>query len=261
MSFGWFGALVYLCGAILWVTLLFAFWLCMAAVAFVWVMVILISGAYRRSIRDRHEPDRYPYSAYVKPGFQRLRVGVQSYNPSRKAGQSPGSVTATPPSYPRPTSVSAGTKAEPTSVSAGAKAKLDELAALVDKTPADQEIGTWELSMTRAEWAELEPKLRGMSAVRSIKTEPIKPEDGEDPAGASTRQAPTAPTYSPTERVGDADRDRAIEELHQHLLAGRLSTGEFEGRVNSVQNAATRGDLDAALVDLPSSPPVTSAGH
>jgi hypothetical protein len=78
---------------------------------------------------------------------------------------------------------------------------------------------------------------------------------------ATTRQlsAPqtateTAPIYSPTERIGDSDRERAIEELHEHLLAGRLSAAEFEGRVDSVQNAATRGDLDAALADLPSSP-------
>jgi hypothetical protein len=181
VSFGWFGALVYLFGAVLWMTLVLGFWLCVAAAVLVWGVGILVSGAYNRNIRDRHEPDRYSYSAYVKPGFQRLLVSMQSWNPSKKRGRERRVVTATHPSYPRR---SATATPEPEQLSAGAKAKLDELAVLVDKTPADQEIGTYELSMTPAEWAELEPKLRGMDGLLSIKTEPIKPDASEDPAGA-----------------------------------------------------------------------------
>ncbi len=65
----------------------------------------------------------------------------------------------------------------------------------------------------------------------------------------------TAPrVYSPTERIADADRDRAIDQLREHLLAGRLTPDEFEERVGSAQSARTRADLDAAEIDLPMSP-------
>jgi hypothetical protein len=63
------------------------------------------------------------------------------------------------------------------------------------------------------------------------------------------------PPYSAKERVADADRELAAEQLRQHLLAGRLSAAEFETRVGSVQSATTRGDLDSALADLPQSSP------
>jgi hypothetical protein len=47
-----------------------------------------------------------------------------------------------------------------------------------------------------------------------------------------------------------------IEELRQHMLAGRLNTSEFDDRVGAVHRAATRGDLHAAMTDLPLSPTV-----
>jgi Domain of unknown function (DUF1707) len=64
----------------------------------------------------------------------------------------------------------------------------------------------------------------------------------------------TPMVYSPTERVADADRERVIEELREHMLAGRLDTDEFEERLGSAQTARTRADLDAARTDLPVSP-------
>jgi uncharacterized protein DUF1707/uncharacterized protein DUF4234 len=81
------------------------------------------------------------------------------------------------------------------------------------------------------------------------------------PGGAVGQLAPQpAPSYSPTERVGDSDLERTIELLRQHMLAGRLSSAEFETRVGEVHNATTRGDLEGALVDLPSSPPALPTG-
>jgi hypothetical protein len=68
----------------------------------------------------------------------------------------------------------------------------------------------------------------------------------------SVPQSPTV--HSPSERIGDADRESVIEELHRHMVAGRVTTEEFEERVGSAQMARTRGDLDAVTSDLPMSP-------
>lgn len=61
----------------------------------------------------------------------------------------------------------------------------------------------------------------------------------------------TPPAYSPGELVGDMDREGIVEELRGHLLAGRLTAGEFEERVALAHGARTRADLDAARTDLP----------
>jgi hypothetical protein len=55
-------------------------------------------------------------------------------------------------------------------------------------------------------------------------------------------------------RVADADRERVSEELREHMLAGRLSSEEFEERLGRVYAAKTRADLDAVKGDLPMSP-------
>lgn len=55
-------------------------------------------------------------------------------------------------------------------------------------------------------------------------------------------------------RVADADREAAIEELREHMLAGRLTSSEFEERLDLAYKATTRGDLDALRADLPMSP-------
>jgi hypothetical protein len=57
--------------------------------------------------------------------------------------------------------------------------------------------------------------------------------------------------HTPTERVADADRECAIAELREHMLAGRLTTEEFEERLGSAHTARTRADLDAVRTDLP----------
>jgi Domain of unknown function (DUF1707) len=68
---------------------------------------------------------------------------------------------------------------------------------------------------------------------------------------ASYAAAMTPPAYSPSELVADVDREGMLEELRGHLLAGRLTSGEFEERVALAQQARTRADLDAARTDLP----------
>ncbi len=52
-------------------------------------------------------------------------------------------------------------------------------------------------------------------------------------------------------RVADADRDRAVSLLREHLVDGRLTLDEFSQRVGLVLGARVRGELDAALADLP----------
>jgi hypothetical protein len=52
-------------------------------------------------------------------------------------------------------------------------------------------------------------------------------------------------------RVADADRERLIEELHEHTVAGRLSAEELEERIGGAYRASTQADLDALRADLP----------
>jgi hypothetical protein len=64
--------------------------------------------------------------------------------------------------------------------------------------------------------------------------------------------APPAPPPSPEERIGDAEREQAVDDLRSHLLAGRLTAEEFEHRLGAVATARTYGQLAAVSADLPS---------
>jgi hypothetical protein len=52
-------------------------------------------------------------------------------------------------------------------------------------------------------------------------------------------------------RVADEDRERLVEELRDHAIAGRLSSEEMEERIGSAYRARTRSDIDALRADLP----------
>ena len=54
-------------------------------------------------------------------------------------------------------------------------------------------------------------------------------------------------------RVADADREQLAQELREHMLAGRLTSAEFEERVGRAYRAATRGELEQLRTDLPMS--------
>ena len=56
-------------------------------------------------------------------------------------------------------------------------------------------------------------------------------------------------------RASDADRERLVDELEQHTIAGRLTTEEFEQRTQQAYEAKTMGELDALHRDLPAVPP------
>src|SRR5271168_580504 len=55
----------------------------------------------------------------------------------------------------------------------------------------------------------------------------------------------------PNLRVADVDREQLVEELHEHAVAGRLTSDELEERVGVAYSASTRADLDALRADLP----------
>ena len=52
-------------------------------------------------------------------------------------------------------------------------------------------------------------------------------------------------------RASDADRDRTAALLREHLAAGRLSSEEFNERLDKAYAAKTLGELDQLLSDLP----------
>ena len=55
----------------------------------------------------------------------------------------------------------------------------------------------------------------------------------------------------PPQRIGDAERDRAVELLREHMAAGRLTTEEFDERLGAALTARTSLDLDPLFTDLP----------
>ena len=52
-------------------------------------------------------------------------------------------------------------------------------------------------------------------------------------------------------RIGDADRDRAIERLRTAMAEGRLTYEEFDQRVQTALQAKYESDLRPLFVDLP----------
>jgi class 3 adenylate cyclase len=52
-------------------------------------------------------------------------------------------------------------------------------------------------------------------------------------------------------RVADADRDRTVALLREHVVAGRLTLDEFSDRAGRALGATTRGELEAVMTDLP----------
>ena len=60
-------------------------------------------------------------------------------------------------------------------------------------------------------------------------------------------------------RVSDADRQRVIEQLHEHTTAGRLTLDEFEERIAEAETARTAAELERTLRELPTGLGLTAA--
>ncbi|TMD06313.1 MAG: DUF1707 domain-containing protein [Chloroflexi bacterium] len=54
--------------------------------------------------------------------------------------------------------------------------------------------------------------------------------------------------------ASDADRDRVLQLLKEHYVAGRLTHDDLAGRIGETIKARTLDDLQASLRDLPSAP-------
>jgi hypothetical protein len=57
-------------------------------------------------------------------------------------------------------------------------------------------------------------------------------------------------------RVSDAERERTVASLREHLVQGRLTLEEFTQRMTAAYAAATAADLSALEHDLPAEPVV-----
>jgi hypothetical protein len=58
-------------------------------------------------------------------------------------------------------------------------------------------------------------------------------------------------------RVGDAERTRVTEALHEHFAQGRLTRDELDERLDTALAAKTYGDLRRVTQDLPAPGPAT----
>jgi class 3 adenylate cyclase len=88
------------------------------------------------------------------------------------------------------------------------------------------------------------------------------PEHGSAPEHPLlAEQGPDRPRSGPlAKRVADADRDRTVAILREHVVDGRLTLDEFSERVGTALRATTRGELEAVTSDLPTlSTPAASA--
>ena len=52
-------------------------------------------------------------------------------------------------------------------------------------------------------------------------------------------------------RIGDEERNKAVELLSDHMAEGRLSQSEFNDRLGLVLNAKTAQELEPVFFDLP----------
>jgi uncharacterized protein DUF1707 len=62
-------------------------------------------------------------------------------------------------------------------------------------------------------------------------------------------------------RASDEDRERLVDELNEHAVAGRLDTDELEDRLKAAYAARTTAELEALRRDLPLTPRQTALTH
>lgn len=73
-------------------------------------------------------------------------------------------------------------------------------------------------------------------------------------------QTPDEPRPAPVLRIGDAERNAAVDALSEHLSAGRITLAEFSERSATASAAMNRDELVALFEDLPEPRPVGYPG-
>ena len=74
---------------------------------------------------------------------------------------------------------------------------------------------------------------------------------GDERKAAAQANAPPRPTSRPDHRIGDAERQQAIDVLRAHTGAGRLTLDEFSDLAGAVYAAQTYAELEAVGRSLP----------
>jgi hypothetical protein len=74
---------------------------------------------------------------------------------------------------------------------------------------------------------------------------------------ADPEQNLPSPERAPAPRIGDAERDRAVGYLQEHMAQGRLDGAEFDERLTQALSARTEADLQPLFDDLPEPRPST----
>jgi hypothetical protein len=69
--------------------------------------------------------------------------------------------------------------------------------------------------------------------------------------GSYGQLAPGQHRYCYDLRIGDAERDAAMEQLREHFAAGRLTLDELTERIDGALAAKTQTQIDALMMDLP----------
>lgn len=80
---------------------------------------------------------------------------------------------------------------------------------------------------------------------------------------------PARPPATPAQpvRIGDAERDEALDQLGEHFAAGRLTREELDERTEAAMGARFGHDLEVLFRDLPKAPraevvrPARPQGH
>jgi Domain of unknown function (DUF1707) len=80
----------------------------------------------------------------------------------------------------------------------------------------------------------------------------LTPEDRPVPPGSFP---PGVPRVAPTQRIGDAERERAVTALGEHYAVGRIDRAELEARLDAAYRATTVDQLVALFTDLPDPAP------
>jgi len=65
---------------------------------------------------------------------------------------------------------------------------------------------------------------------------------------------------SPSLRIGNAERDQAMNRLRSAFAEGRLDEADLDSRTQRALDARTQAELDVLLADLPAAAELTDPG-